>query len=124
MTQIGDVHAIGQTGSGNGDTQIALHRLGRQRGRGWGEGRGGLHTRGTTYLIGDVADVFPFDRDMIVQPYFKAIFEEELNSWHRRESDWPSSRTYATLVAWFEVEVHSMVLDLEGRRLIRTESYY
>jgi hypothetical protein len=79
---------------------------------------------GRVYLIGDVADVFPFDRDMIVQPYFKAIFEEELNSWHRRESDWPSSRTYATFLAWFEVEVHSMVLDLEGSRLIRTESYY
>jgi hypothetical protein len=24
---------------------------------------------------------------------------------------------------WFEVEVHSMVLDLEGSRLIRTERY-
>ena len=79
---------------------------------------------GRVYLIGDVADVFPFDRDMIVQPYFKAIFEEELNSWHRRESDWLSSRTYSTFLAWFEVEVHSMVLDLEESWLIRTESYY
>jgi hypothetical protein len=26
-------------------------------------------------------------------------------------------------LAWFEVEVHSMVLDLEGSRLIRTERY-
>jgi hypothetical protein len=30
------------------------------------------------YLIGDVSDVFPFDRDVIVRPYFKAIFDEEL----------------------------------------------
>jgi hypothetical protein len=41
------------------------------------------------YLIGDVSDVIPFDRDVIVRPYFKAIFEEELNSWHRREREWP-----------------------------------
>jgi hypothetical protein len=75
------------------------------------------------YLIGDVSDVFPFDRDVIVQPYFEAIFDEELNGWHRRESDWLSSRTYATFLAWFEVAVHSMVLDLQGSWQIRTESY-
>jgi hypothetical protein len=79
---------------------------------------------GCVYLIGDVADVIPLDRDVIVQPYFKAIFEEELNSWHRREGEWPSSRTYETFLEWFEVEVHSMVLDLQGSRMIRTESYY
>jgi hypothetical protein len=54
----------------------------------------------------------------------KAIFDEELNGWHQRESDWPSSRTYETFLAWFEVEVHSMVPDLKGSWLIRTESYY
>jgi hypothetical protein len=76
------------------------------------------------YLIGDVSDVVPFDRDVIVRPYFKAIFDEELNGWHRRESDWPSPRPYETFLAWFEVEVHSMALDLKGSWLIRTESYY
>ena len=75
------------------------------------------------YLIGDVSDIFPFDRDVIVRPYFKAIFEEELNGWHRRESGWPAPRTYEIFLAWFEVEVHSMVLDLEDSRLIRTERY-
>jgi hypothetical protein len=74
------------------------------------------------YLIGDVSDVIPFDRDVIVRPYFKTIFEEELNSWHRREREWPARRTYDTFLAWFEVEVHSM-LDLQGSWLIRTASY-
>jgi hypothetical protein len=76
------------------------------------------------YLIGDVGDVFLLDRDVIVRPYFKAIFEEELNGWHRRERDWPSRRTYETFLAWFEVQVHSMVLDLQNSWLIHTESYY
>jgi hypothetical protein len=76
------------------------------------------------YLIGDVSDVIPFDRDVIVRPYFKAIFEEELNGWYRLESAWPSPRTYETFLEWFEVEVHSMVLDLQGSWFIRTESYY
>ena len=77
----------------------------------------------SVYLIGDVSDIIPFDRDVIVRPYFKAIFEEELNSWYRLESAWPSPRTFETFLEWFEVEVHSMVLDLQGSRLIRTESY-
>jgi hypothetical protein len=54
------------------------------------------------YLIGDVSHVIPFDRDVIVRPYFKAIFEEELNSWHRREREWPARRIYETFLAWFE----------------------
>jgi hypothetical protein len=76
------------------------------------------------YLIGDVSDVIPFDRDVIVRPYFKAIFEEELNGWYRLERAWPSPRTYETFLEWFEVEVHSMVPDLQGSWFIRTESYY
>ena len=76
------------------------------------------------YLIGDVSDIIPFDRDVIVRPYFKAIFEEKLNDWYRLESAWSSPRTYETFLEWFEVEVHSMVMDLQGSWLIRTESYY
>lgn len=75
------------------------------------------------YLIGDVSEVFPFDRDVIVRPYFEAIFEEELNGWHRRVSDWPAPRTFELFLEWFDVEVHSMVLDLQGSRLIGTERY-
>ncbi len=77
----------------------------------------------SVYLIGDVSNVIPFDRDVIVRPSFKTIFEEELNGWYRLESAWPSPRTYETFLEWFEVEVHSMMLDLQGSWLIRTESY-
>jgi hypothetical protein len=52
------------------------------------------------------------------------IYAPPSNSWHRREREWPSSRTYETFLKWFEVEVHSMVLDLQGSWLIRTEGYY
>jgi hypothetical protein len=61
---------------------------------------------------------------VITQPYFKTIYEEELNDWYRLARAWPSPRIYGTFLEWFEVEVHSMVLDLQGGWLIRTESYY
>ena len=75
------------------------------------------------YLIEDISHIIPLDRDVVIRPYFEAIFEEELNSWYRLESAWPSPRTLETFLNWFEVEIHSMVLDLPGSRVIRTESY-
>ena len=65
----------------------------------------------TIYLIDDKADYLPDNVEMI-KPYFAAIFEEELNGWHRVESDWPSPRDLSTFLAWFEIEIHSMILDL------------
>ncbi len=76
------------------------------------------------YLIEGVSDVIPFDQLAIVRPYFEMILEEQLNSWYRLESTWPAPRTFERFLEWFEVEVHSMVLDLPGSWLIRTESFY
>jgi hypothetical protein len=65
------------------------------------------------YLVEDIADAI-LDIEAIVAPHYEAIFEEELVAWHRRASDWPQRRDLATFLAWFEVEIHSIVLDLAG----------
>lgn len=44
---------------------------------------------------------------------FDSIFVNELNNWHTNENDWPKNRTYKQFVEWFEIEIHSMVLDME-----------
>jgi len=44
---------------------------------------------------------------------FDMIFQNELNDWHTSEEDWPQARTYTMFCEWFDVEVHSMLLDLE-----------
>jgi hypothetical protein len=74
----------------------------------------------SVYLIDDISAV-PCYRDAIVHPYFEIIFEEELNGWDRRERVWPAPRTFETFLAWYEVEIHCMVVDLRSSRLIRTE---
>lgn len=74
------------------------------------------------YLIEDIAD-FEFDREAFVRPYYATIFEEELGAWHRLEADWPRARDFETFLAWFEVEIHSMVFDMLNHRLIHTERY-
>jgi hypothetical protein len=77
---------------------------------------------GRVYLVDDVSS-FEFDVEATVAPYFEFIFEEELNAWHRRESDWPARRDLATFLKWFEVEYHSMVLAL-GRGRVSTRRYW
>ena len=75
----------------------------------------------TIYLVEDIAD-YIIDKVEIIKPHFEFIFEEELNSWHRLVSNWPANRDLATFLDWFEVEIHSLVLDLHGGRL-KTERY-
>jgi hypothetical protein len=73
------------------------------------------------YLIADSTDQ-QVDLETLLEPYYQAIFEEELRAWHRIEADWPRRRDLKMFLAWFEVEVHSLVLDLVGG-WIRSERY-
>ena len=41
------------------------------------------------------------------------IFVNELNDWYTDERKWPQTRNYLLFSAWFDVEICSMVLDLE-----------
>jgi hypothetical protein len=36
-----------------------------------------------------------------------------LNNWHTDEKDWIQKRTYKLFTEWFDIEIHSMILDLE-----------
>lgn len=75
----------------------------------------------TVYLVEDITG-YMVDKVEIIKPHFEFIFEEELNSWNRLVSAWPPNRDLATFLEWFEVEIHSLVLDLHGGRL-KTERY-
>lgn len=48
-----------------------------------------------------------------VKKHFDELFVNELNDWCTDEARWPADRTFKLFSAWFSVEVHSMVLDLE-----------
>jgi hypothetical protein len=61
------------------------------------------------------------DRKKLLQRYSSLIFEEQLSSWWRDETDWPAQRDMRTFTQWFDVEFHSVVLDLVDRPLLREE---
>ena len=48
-----------------------------------------------------------------IKKNFDKIFINELNDWCTDEFAWPINRTYVMFIEWFDIEIHSMVLDLE-----------
>lgn len=56
-----------------------------------------------------------YDTDEEAEEYineiYDDIFEEELFCWCTEESWWPQSRTHEMFWQWFEVDLHSIVMD-------------
>lgn len=71
------------------------------------------------YLLPEYED--DDDRKKLLRRYSSLIFEEQLSSWWRDEADWPAQRDMKTFTQWFDVEFHSVVLDLVNKPLLYEE---
>jgi hypothetical protein len=67
-----------------------------------------------------------FTYDTEAEAYLRSIYQEiftvELAAWDTNPDEWPHNRDYATFRAWFDIELHSLVLD-SVRTPIRRERY-
>ncbi|MGC9398088.1 MAG: hypothetical protein ACP5HM_03010 [Anaerolineae bacterium] len=64
----------------------------------------------TTYLLSE-----PLDRRQLgsfLQTHYSILFEHELRSWEPNEGKWPTDRSYESFRQWFDVELHSAVIDM------------
>ncbi len=64
----------------------------------------------TAYLLPVYGDAT--EGEAVLRRHCAAIFEAELEAWCTDESTWPRRQTYAEFLRWFEVEQHSIVVDL------------
>lgn len=64
----------------------------------------------TIYLVEEFNS--DLDPGPALQKHYSSIFEQELAGWHRDPSAWPGKRSLRTFMEWFDVEMHSMVVDL------------
>jgi hypothetical protein len=48
-----------------------------------------------------------------IKKNFEDIFSNELNDWCTDEKKWPKNRDFKMFSDWFEIEISSMILDLE-----------
>jgi len=46
-----------------------------------------------------------------IKELYRWIFESELHAWFTDRSVWPKSRSFKVFQEWFEVEIHSLVVD-------------
>lgn len=64
----------------------------------------------TAYLL--PALIYDSEEAELLQQFYDLIFKEQLNGWWTEQSDWPKKRDLATFKNWFDLEFHSLVLDL------------
>lgn len=70
----------------------------------------------TVYLLPDLN--YGVEEDELLDRFYDLIFEEQLNGWWTDKSSWPAKRDLETFKKWFDVEFHSVVLDLVDEPLI------
>jgi len=68
-----------------------------------------LQTDCTTILIPEF-DYWD-DSQSFIEGISAQVFEMELDSWYHDPNLWPADRDYRMFQDWFNVEIHSMVLD-------------
>jgi hypothetical protein len=74
----------------------------------------------TALLIPEHDD--PAEAEAFITDIYAAIFELELDAWHRDPAAWPAQRTYQAFQEWFDVDIHSLVLDAADDRM-QKEAY-
>lgn len=65
----------------------------------------------TVYLISDKDSETPDTVEAWLKLNYKALFENELESWYTDESLWPKKRTFALFQKWFRYECHTILVD-------------
>jgi hypothetical protein len=62
----------------------------------------------------------PEDAVNYVDERFEQIFEMELASWYEDKKLWPPKRDLKTFWEWFDVELHSVVVDVPDEDINET----
>ena len=70
----------------------------------------------TIYLIPECDT--PDDVVEVLRELCDEIFTKQLDGWYRDTSSWPEDRSYEVFCQWFDVQHHSMLVDLCDAPLI------
>lgn len=75
-----------------------------------------LRTDCTVLLVPEGEE--PEDAISYIDEIFGQVFEMELTSWYDETERWPTNRTLKLFWEWFDVEVHSLVIDTMDEPLL------
>jgi hypothetical protein len=71
----------------------------------------------TAYLVEEIED--EEDEAAVFERRFATIFEHELAGWETDPGSWPKERGWGTFCEWFDLELHTMAVDLVPTKLTR-----
>ena len=71
----------------------------------------------TTYLIPEI--IGEKDAQEYIPTFKLEIFAIELDSWYRDRKTWPKKRIPVMFDDWFDLEFHSMIMDLDRTRIFK-----
>jgi hypothetical protein len=74
-----------------------------------------INAETTAYLLPDYEG--EDERQLLIAQYYDMIFEDQLAGWWIEERDWPKKRDLAMFTRWFDVEFHSIAIDLVDEEL-------
>jgi hypothetical protein len=65
---------------------------------------------GTAFLVPEFATLEEIQGFVVANSEF--MFEHELDAWQDAPETWPRDRSFTALQDWFDVQIHSLVIDL------------
>lgn len=66
----------------------------------------------TVYLITDEAGQDPRSFERWLKRNYQELFERELYDWYTDPALWPKQPSYEVFRQWFDVELHTVLIDL------------
>jgi hypothetical protein len=76
----------------------------------------------TVYLIDDRIGEDPRSLERWLRKNYEDLFERELEDWYTDPKLWPKERSLALFHAWFDVELHTVLIDLGTGELYDDET--
>ncbi|MHB1146326.1 MAG: ferritin family protein [Lutibacter sp.] len=72
------------------------------------------------YLVNDEIE----DLEVWLKKKFDKFFMFELESWNTNKKEWPQKRTYKMFRQWFQVELSTMVFDMEKQPVSKSHELF
>ena len=70
-----------------------------------------FHEEPTVYLLPEYED--PATQQEVLEEFWRGLFDAMLEVWVTDEAYWPKNRTFEMFREWFEVQMSSIVQDLD-----------
>ena len=78
-----------------------------------------LRAEATVYLLPECGSEAAWIKELRAR--YREIFNDQLDGWFRDQTVWPKPATFKLFTDWFEIQSHSMVIDLAKKPLLHEE---